>query len=380
MKKCGLLTVITVGYWLYNCAVTVDVGCKEQVDYTMTGFTEGSLNSRLKELNSSQQSIQTLSLWLIHHRKYAHTVVKIWSKEILAGLESKQLTLMYLANDIIQNSKKKGPEYGQEFGKELAKAFKQISLKNCSSKTRQSLTRLLNIWEERGVYSKVQIDEFKDAFGKESAKKPTDEPPVKKVKHSHNHKSKKTKSQNNGIKKDKEVIVEVDGTKELHVTLSPKTPVNDPPEPEELIKALNDLENAPSCDAVVRERISKLPPEIADVSLLSQIKGKDEGEELLRKVNDAVALLTDYNTRLVCEMEDRKKVFSMLHDFIQSQRDLIDQAEQRLQEYQGKLQKVCQVRQEVNTHLQNLPDLAQLPSVKGGLAPLPSAGDLFTVG
>ncbi|KAL4112246.1 hypothetical protein QTP88_016070 [Uroleucon formosanum] len=346
----------------------------------MTGFTEGSLNSRLKELNSSQQSIQTLSLWLIHHRKYAHTVVKIWSKEILAGSESKQLTLMYLANDIIQNSKKKGPEYGKEFGKELAKAFKQISLNNCSSKTRQSLTRLLNIWEERGVYSKIQIDEFKDAFGKESVKKPIGEPPSKKVKHSHNHKSKKSKSQNNGIKKDKEVIVEVDGTKELHVTLSPKTPVNDPPEPEELIKALNDLENAPSCDAVVRERISKLPPEIADVSLLSQLKGKDEGEELLRKVNDAVALLTDYNTRLVCEMEDRKKVFSMLHDFIQSQRDLIDQAEQRLQEYQGKLQKVCQVRQEVNTHLQNLPDLAQLPSVKGGLAPLPSAGDLFTVG
>ncbi|XP_060839956.1 regulation of nuclear pre-mRNA domain-containing protein 1B [Rhopalosiphum padi] len=346
----------------------------------MTSFTEGGLNKRLKELNSSQQSIQTLSLWLIHHRKYAHTVVKIWSKEILTGSESKQLTLMYLANDVIQNSKKKGPEYGQEFGKELAKAFKQISLNNCSSKTRQSLTRLLNIWEERGVYSKIQIDEFKDAFGKETAKKTTDEPPKKKVKHSHNHKPKKTKSQNNGIKKDKEIIIEVDGTKELHVTLSPKTPVNDPPEPEELIKALNDLENAPSCDAIVRERISKLPPEIADVSLLSQLKGKDEGEELLRKVNDAVALLTDYNTRLVCEMEDRKKVSSMLHDFIQSQRDLIDQAEQRLQEYQGKLQKVCQVRQEVNTHLQNLPDLAQLPSVKGGLAPLPSAGDLFTVG
>lgn len=59
--------------------------------------------------------------------------------------------------------------------------------------------------------------------------------------------------------------------------------------------------------------------------------GKEEAEELLRKVNDAVALLTDYNTRLVCEMEDRKKVSSMLHDFIQSQRDLIDQAEQRLQ-------------------------------------------------
>lgn len=61
---------------------------------------------------------------------------------------------------------------------------------------------------------------------------------MKKPKHSHNHKPKQKKSQNNGIKKDKEVVVEVDGTKELHVTLSPKTPVNDPPEPEELIKAL----------------------------------------------------------------------------------------------------------------------------------------------
>lgn len=62
---------------------------------------------------------------------------------------------------------------------------------------------------------------------------------MKKTKHSHKQKIKKTKSQNNGIKKEKEVVVEVDGSKELHVTLSPKTPVNDPPEPEELIKALN---------------------------------------------------------------------------------------------------------------------------------------------
>ena len=76
-------------------------------------------------------------------------------------------------------------------------------------------------------------------LGKELVNKTTDEPPKKKLKHSHNHKSKKIKSKNNGIKKDKEVIVEVDGTKELHVTLSPKTPVNDPPEPEELVKALN---------------------------------------------------------------------------------------------------------------------------------------------
>ena len=46
-------------------------------------------------------------------------------------------------------------------------------------------------------------------------------------------------------KSETEVEVEVDGMKELHVTLSPRTPAGDPPEPEELIKALlvsNNLE------------------------------------------------------------------------------------------------------------------------------------------
>lgn len=39
-------------------------------------------------------------------------------------------------------------------------------------------------------------------------------------------------------RKKSETEIEVDGTKELHVTLSPRTPGGDPPETEELIKAL----------------------------------------------------------------------------------------------------------------------------------------------
>ena len=50
------------------------------------------------------------------------------------------------------------------------------------------------------------------------------------------------------------------------LTLSPRqggSPGSgDPPEPEELIAALQDLENSASSDAVVREKIAKLPPEV----------------------------------------------------------------------------------------------------------------------
>lgn len=49
-----------------------------------------------------------------------------------------------------------------------------------------------------------------------------------------------------------------------------------------------------------------------------------------------------------------------------------------LQEYKQKLARVTHVRKELKSHIQSLPDLSLLPNVTGGLAPLPSAGDLFS--
>lgn len=137
---------------------------------------------KLQDVNNSSQSIQTLSLWLIHHRKHHVQIVKIWLRELLksehddvpgkltlttfliSAKDSKKLTFMYLANDVIQNSKKKGPEFGKEFGTALSKAFQHMSTIGYDDKTKNSLVRLLNIWGERGVYDELQIAEFKQSF------------------------------------------------------------------------------------------------------------------------------------------------------------------------------------------------------------------------
>jgi regulator of Ty1 transposition protein 103 len=145
----------------------------------MAGFTETAFVKKLTDLNNSSQSIQTLSFWLIHHRKHYTTVVKLWIRELLKGefgrvsprkkssgsvsaKESKKLTFMYLANDVIQNSRKKGPEYGQEFGLHLKKAFEHMS--EAEEKTINSLERLLTIWSERGIYNESQITDFRSAL------------------------------------------------------------------------------------------------------------------------------------------------------------------------------------------------------------------------
>lgn len=57
----------------------------------------------------------------------------------------------------------------------------------------------------------------------------------------------------------------------------------------ELIRALQELENAASSDLVLRQRISSLPDEVQDTSLLHRITGELENhEEQYRKVDQGV--------------------------------------------------------------------------------------------
>lgn len=46
---------------------------------------------------------------------------------LIAKEPAKKLTLMYLANDVIQNMRKKGPEYSKEFATILKPAFEIVA-------------------------------------------------------------------------------------------------------------------------------------------------------------------------------------------------------------------------------------------------------------
>src|SRR4051812_5155305 len=105
-------------------------------------FSEQTLQKKFQDLNQSQQSVQTLSLWLIHHRKQAGAVVRAWLKELTMSSASaeRKLTFIYLANDILQNSRKKGNEYSEEFAKVLPSAIEDTS-KHADKKVRFTLER-----------------------------------------------------------------------------------------------------------------------------------------------------------------------------------------------------------------------------------------------
>uniref|UniRef100_A0A8C1T2J9 Solute carrier family 30 member 8 n=1 Tax=Cyprinus carpio TaxID=7962 RepID=A0A8C1T2J9_CYPCA len=309
----------------------------------MSVFSEPALEKKLSELSNSQQSVQTLSLWLIHHRKHSKTIVKVWYNELKKAQLSRKLTFLYLANDVIQNSKRKGPEFTQDFSPVIVDAFKHVSGGGDESCQKQ-LGRVLSIWQERAVYENDILDKLSDVLQveKKAKKRPYEEIKV-----------------NND-----------DFTSQSSPT--------EPPQTADLIRALQELENAASSDAALRQRISSLPPEVQDTSLLHKVTDKESGGRLSRLVEEACMLLADYSGRLAAEIDDRRQLTRTLAVFLQSQRDGLAQNEQKLEEYKRKLARVSQVRKELRSRLSSLPDLSRLPNITGGHVRLASSGDLYS--
>lgn len=72
---------------------------------------------------------------------------------------------MYLANDVIQNSRKKGHEFTKEFMSALKHAFEFVA-KDADEKMIQSLDRIISIWSERNIYEPNLLNEFRKGLSK----------------------------------------------------------------------------------------------------------------------------------------------------------------------------------------------------------------------
>ncbi|PIA48017.1 hypothetical protein AQUCO_01400543v1 [Aquilegia coerulea] len=116
-----------------------------------SAFSEQILADKLTKLNSTQQCIETLSHWCIFHQSKAEEVVSTWDKQFHSSQMTQKIPFLYLANDILQNSKRKGNEFVSEFWKVLPAAVKDI-LENGDDHGKNVASRLVNIWEERRVF------------------------------------------------------------------------------------------------------------------------------------------------------------------------------------------------------------------------------------
>ncbi|CAB1334521.1 unnamed protein product, partial [Coregonus sp. 'balchen'] len=122
------------------------------------GALEATLDRRFQGVSNTMESIQGLSTWCIENKKYHSLIVRYWMKWLKKSDTNHRLNLFYLANDVIQNCKRKNAiVYRSAFAEVLPNAALMVK----DPKVRKSVERIFTIWEERNVYPEELITQLK---------------------------------------------------------------------------------------------------------------------------------------------------------------------------------------------------------------------------
>ncbi|XP_061681427.1 regulation of nuclear pre-mRNA domain-containing protein 2a [Syngnathoides biaculeatus] len=130
---------------------------------------EAVLDKKLLNVTNTMDSIQGLSTWCIDYKKYHSMIVRQWSKCLKTSDTAHKLNLFYLANDVIQNCKRKNAMvYRTAFADVLPEAFILIKQEG-DAKMMKSVERILTIWQERSVYTEALIAKLRSSLVKEES-------------------------------------------------------------------------------------------------------------------------------------------------------------------------------------------------------------------
>ena len=122
-----------------------------------TSSSNSSFEKRLTLVNGTQESVQTLSLWILYHRSQHEHLIKTWFKVLKRSKSPHRLTLFYVANDVVQNAKKQNAlVYQQAFKPYLNSAMGYVK----ENAVKKKVQRILEIWRERGVYDEDFVGEL----------------------------------------------------------------------------------------------------------------------------------------------------------------------------------------------------------------------------
>ncbi|XP_028835325.1 regulation of nuclear pre-mRNA domain-containing protein 2 isoform X2 [Denticeps clupeoides] len=130
---------------------------------------ESSLDRRFQGVTNTMESIQGLSAWCIENKKHHGLVVRSWMKWLKKSDTSHRLNLFYLANDVVQNCKRKNAIV---FRTAFAEVLPNAALLVRDGKVRKSVERIFSIWQERNVYPEELITELKICLTKKEQPPP----------------------------------------------------------------------------------------------------------------------------------------------------------------------------------------------------------------
>ncbi|XP_055486313.1 LOW QUALITY PROTEIN: regulation of nuclear pre-mRNA domain-containing protein 2-like [Leucoraja erinacea] len=125
------------------------------------GGLEATLDKKLLTVSNTMDSIQGLSSWILDNKKHYTSIVRHWMKCMRKSSITHRLNLFYVANDVIQNCKRKNAIiFRDAFSEVLVEAGALVR----DPSIRKSVDRIFTIWEQRSVYPEELIVDLRAAL------------------------------------------------------------------------------------------------------------------------------------------------------------------------------------------------------------------------
>jgi len=115
-------------------------------------YSEDAVRAKLASLNESQDSIVSNAQWIMFHRRHAPRTAALWLERLHTLSPQKRLTLIYLANEVVQQSRARGkPDFLLAFEPVIAEAT-AAAYQGASQDVQGRVRRVVEVWRQRGIF------------------------------------------------------------------------------------------------------------------------------------------------------------------------------------------------------------------------------------
>ncbi|KAI0115464.1 RNA polymerase II-binding domain-containing protein [Nemania sp. FL0031] len=115
-------------------------------------YNDDAVLAKLSSLSETQDSIVSVAQWIMFYRRHADRTVQLWLQKLKDSSSHKRLNLVYLANEVAQQSKaRRKEEFLVSFSPAVAEAV-AVAYKGAPHDVQQRIRRVVDVWRERGVF------------------------------------------------------------------------------------------------------------------------------------------------------------------------------------------------------------------------------------
>lgn len=127
-------------------------------------YSDDAVQAKLSALNETQEAIVTVAQWIMFHRRYADRTAHLWMNRVKDSPPNKRLSLIYLANEVVQQSKaRRRVEFVAAFSPIMAEGT-SAAYKGAPYEIQQKIRRVIEVWRQRQIFDTSVQDQVEKSL------------------------------------------------------------------------------------------------------------------------------------------------------------------------------------------------------------------------